>query len=136
VRGYDSAAGGDYTLTLIESPRETPTPLPTPTIPPAGDAQIGDNESEIPVGGSEVWTFAGEAGQLLTFETLANWDTVMTIRRQNGELLAENDDSPLGGRVSLIEGVLLPSTEPYQIEVRSYNNESGGDYILRITDAQ
>ncbi len=132
VRGYADQEGGAYTLSVIDPPAATPTPSPSPTAPPAGDAQIGDNRGDIEIGGGDVWLFAGRAGQVLTLDTDADWDTTLTVYRENGLVLAANDDDARGGTTSYLEELVLPATEIYRIEVRSYNDQGGGRYTLTL----
>ena len=95
VRGYDDVEGGAYSLWITNPPRATPTPSPQPTAPPAGNAQVGANQGELQLGTVAAWTFEGRAGQIITLETQASWDTIITVRRATGMTLAANDDDPV-----------------------------------------
>jgi hypothetical protein len=61
----------------------------------------------------------------------AAFDTWVGVRAPDGALLAEDDDGD-SGTDSLIAGLRLPEDGIYEIEVRSYNDESGGVYTLVI----
>ncbi|MBK8031743.1 MAG: protein kinase [Chloroflexi bacterium] len=135
VRGYADEEGGAYKLWIIDPPAATPTPSPEPTVPPAGTLEIGSNGGEIAIGDGDVWLFEGRAGQTITFDIDASWDTTLTIYRENGLVLAANDDDPGGGTSSYIEELVLPATEIYRVEVRSYNDQSGGRYVLKLIES-
>jgi len=63
------------------------------------------------------------------------FDTVVRVYDGNGELIAENDDSPVGGTVnSLIEGLEVAAGDSVFIEVGSYDDAGEGAYTLTITD--
>lgn len=127
-----------------------PTPTATPVQAPA--AQIGENRGEIAIGGGQVWRYAGRAGELLTIQVNADQpagtasqqerlerhllDGMVTLRDQAGNWLAENDDTDADVEDSqqtnsMITYELLLDGD-YQIEVRSFDNGSGGTYTLII----
>ncbi|MBC7872297.1 MAG: TIR domain-containing protein [Chitinophagaceae bacterium] len=139
VRGYANAASGEYILRLGLPLLPTATPPPSPTIPatptsvPMGQAALGEYPGELAIGGGQIWEYSGEAGDVVTVALTADWDSTLTLYAPDGELLDFNDDSPLGGVNSLINGVTLPTDGTYRIEVRGYTDAIGGAYILVLT---
>jgi hypothetical protein len=64
-------------------------------------------------------------------------DTYLIVRSPDGEVIAENDDDEdlPDDDINITNSVVsltLPSNGLYQIEVRSYADESGGAYTLEI----
>ena len=101
----------------------------TPTS--ADAALIDDNPGNIDTGGGATWYYEGQANEILIITTNADWDTTLTVR-QNGEQIAFNDDADgLPNNNSRIH-LTLPEDGSYEIEVRSYNDRSGGEYTLII----
>jgi hypothetical protein len=121
----------------------SPPPTPTPTATPADVrvAQAGDNMGEVRIGGGQLWKYGGTAGEVVTIRVTADdartFDSYLILRAPDGTLLAENDDIVVGEDTnSLIEAITLPGDGVYQIEVRSFEDSTGGTYTLTIeTDA-
>ncbi len=131
---------------------QLPTPIPTPTAAPVGalTAQPGENRGEIPLGGGQVWAYAGQAGERLSIRVSADqpasgvWglaaqlergalDTRLIVYAPDGEILAEADDIQNGlDTDALIEDLTLTAAGQYRIEVRSYAEQTGGAYTLVI----
>lgn len=132
-----STDGGRYRLEITSSLRAA-VPTPTATPDAVGTAQVGNNRGQVTqFGGAQVWQYKGVAGETLSLEIVANWDTVLTIRRSDGRLLAENDDLPRGsGALNLFASALpevtLPADGYYQIEVRGWDNRVLGPYTLVV----
>lgn len=132
-------------------------PTPVPTLTPVAAtfrAIVGSNRGEIAIGGGEIWNYEGTEGERLNISVIADrpagregtteerleqnlLDTYLIIRDSTGEIIAENDDDEgvpeddiniTNSFVSLT----LPRGGLYQIEVRSYADESGGEYTLFI----
>lgn len=137
-------------LTTVEAqPLPTATPLsPTVNLGPirAGINFFGDLVASSGV----VWEYAGNAGETLNITLEADnpvnetfgiqnqqarglLDTYLILRAPDGTVLGENDDI-LNGTVtdSALMGVRLPVDGVYQIEVRSYLDQTGGRYILFV----
>lgn len=119
----------------------------TPTAVPAivGTAQIGNNRGEIAIGERDLWTYEGSRGEVLNIRVEADnpvntrqdvsglLDTYIVIYTPDGEVLTEADDFDEGIITdSYIRGLSLPEDGSYQIEVRGYNLESGGEYTLKL----
>jgi hypothetical protein len=123
-----------------------PTMTPTAAAETGLEAEVGENEGEIEIGGGQLWTYEGEEGDIITIHVLADdpyyvdgetfedgFDTIVTVRAENGTILAEADDILTGTDSNpLIENLVLPEDGTYEIEVRSWDNRSGGEYTLVI----
>ncbi|MBZ0307135.1 MAG: hypothetical protein K8I82_13780 [Anaerolineae bacterium] len=144
----------------IASPTGFPTPTqfftPTPTATPAGEArqaELGDQRGELPVGGGEVWTYEGEAGEIISISIRADdpandttieereaqglLDLYTYIYDPDGDLLVEFDDIETGTLTDVqIDELELPASGTYRIEVRSWDNTNGGGYTLSIKSAR
>ena len=80
-----------------------------------------------------MWVYAGQAGETLTLQTSANWDTTLTVLGPDGDEIAFNDDDDaLPNYNSRIRDLMLPVDGEYQIIVRSFDNRYGGAYTLQI----
>jgi hypothetical protein len=96
------------------------------------NAQLGDNAGTLPVGSFDLWGYDAQAGETLTITTEADWDTVLVLGDADNELLASNDDdNDLPNYNSRIV-YTFDTAGSYRILVRSFENRSGGDYILRL----
>jgi WD40 repeat protein len=126
---------------------------PTPTASAQRAAQIGEQHSTIPLTGGEVWTYAGKAGEVLTIRVNADkpandtdeatraeqglLDTYFILHGPDGSVLAEVDDiNPGIVTNSLLENFSLPSSGTYSIEVRGWNNSTGGGYTLVLESSR
>ncbi len=122
--------GGRYRLSLI---------LTTdPLYEDGGRIDFGQNiRSELPRNRQHVWTFAGEAGQLVSIvvipvaETL---DLILDLYGPDGTRLIALDEG-FSGDPEVISGFQLPVTGDYAILVRSFANESGA-YTLSLDEGQ
>jgi hypothetical protein len=122
---------------------------PSPTASTRRNAGIGEQNGTIPLTGGEVWEYTGKAGEVVTIRVNADkpanntnssqrkqqglLDTYFILRAPDGSELLEIDDiNP--GRVtdSLLENYTLPADGTYEIEVRGWNNATGGGYTLII----
>lgn len=108
-----------------------------------GTAYVGTRLGSVPTGDGEVWSYAGEAGEILTIvtnsditPTLNLLDTRLIVHAPDGTLLAENDDPGFLNTNARIEAVELPEAGVYQIEVRDQNDRYGGPYILYIESSR
>lgn len=152
---------GDFQLTLSlggegqPTTTETPAPTESATQTPAENEQIPANQISYnsPVRGfitleivEQRWTFEGSEGDAITIRMQrinpsASLDTYVILLDSDGNLLAENDDSPFGDDLSTSEilNFDLPYTGSYIIVATRYGGAEGtsiGEYSLEIlTDA-
>ncbi|GAB4508702.1 MAG: hypothetical protein OHK0046_01920 [Anaerolineae bacterium] len=97
------------------------------------EAVMGENVGVVPLGDIQVWAYAGQAGEVVTLDTIADWDTTLDVRGSLGEQIAFNDDDDdLPNHNSRIAALVLPDDGEITIIVGSYNYESGGSYSLVI----
>lgn len=122
--------GGRYRLSLILTNE--------PLYGSGGRIDFGQNiRSELPRNQQHVWTFAGEAGQLVSIvvapvvETL---DLILDLYGPDGTRLVALDEG-FSGDPEVIAGFQLPVTGEYSIMVRSFANE-GGVYTLSLDEGQ
>ena len=127
--------------------REDAITLPTAGVDPQTATQ-GANRGGMPIGSADVWTFEAQAGDVIAIDVLADrpadrataeqrieyflMDTLLAVYAPDGSLLAANDDMDRGLTNSRITGLALPEDGSYRIEVRTWANQSGGDYTLLI----
>ena len=126
--------------------------IPTPTAQPIQQetVQPGEYQGDFAIGSGDVWLIEAHAGDILTVNVeaanpasgvddpqrrieLGLLDTAMILRDPDGRVIAENDDRAAGEDTnSGIEGVTLLLDGVYQIEVRSFGNQTGGAYTITI----
>ena len=106
----------------------------------------GEIKGNIPEGGSEFWLYEGSAGEVVSVsieaETPANidggtynregFDTYLILRFPDGQILEFDDIEGADNTNSLAENIVLPTDGIYIIEVRSWDNQSGGNYTLSV----
>ncbi len=68
---------------------------------------------------------------MLTLTTVANWDTALSIVLDGEEIAFNNDGGGLPNYNSSLSAT-LPAGGVYDIVVRSFRNNSGGEYTLII----
>ncbi|MDZ4762920.1 MAG: TIR domain-containing protein [Chloroflexota bacterium] len=114
----------------------SPTPAPTARASQAGAAGVGAQRGVIEIGGGVFWTYNGVAGEALTVRVNSTeFDTIVSMLDQSGTETAFNDDTTgLGGATTTNSriDVFLPANGVYRIEVRSFQNQSGGNYVLAV----
>lgn len=145
------------TFTPTIAPTSTPTaiptrtPIPSPTLTPIqqgdGIAVVGENRGEVPVGGGEIWFYGGQADEVITVRVLADnpanetsaqdrvklglFDPRLILRDAHGVIIAENDDAVQSVETDpAIVDFALPFSDFYSIEVRGFNDATGGSYTL------
>lgn len=130
--------------------RREPIDPPTAGVEPQ-PAVLGGNVGEIAVGEAAVWAYEGTAGEVLDLWLMADnpagrttaeqreennlMDTFLVVRAPDGNLLAANDDTRFGTD-SALENLELPDDGVYHIEVRTWENQTGGGYSLIIESDQ
>jgi WD40 repeat protein/energy-coupling factor transporter ATP-binding protein EcfA2 len=137
------AAEGDLSILPYVSPfTATPSPTPAPTVRPdaVGAAGVGAQRGALTVGGGVYWTYNGTAGEALTVRVNSTeFDTTVALLDQSGTEIAFNDDtSGIGGTTTTNSriDIFLPSDGVYQIQVRSFDDVGGGNYILAVESDQ
>jgi hypothetical protein len=124
--------------------RTEPITPPTIGIDPVA-AVLGSQQGDFEAGSADVWSYEGHAGEILSLSVNANTpagnasqeqriqygllDTFVILRAPDGTALAANDDAGLGSD-SAIPALELPADGVYRIEVRSWENQTGGAYTL------
>lgn len=91
--------------------------------------------SELVAATRPVWSFDGEAGQLISIVlTPVNeqLDLLLELTGPEGELLIERDET-FAGDPEVLAGYELPSTGRYQIHIRSFAEQSGS-YSLALDE--
>jgi hypothetical protein len=134
----------DFTIWTIGL---VPTFTPTAAAQTGLEAEVGEQRGELEDGGGQVWEYEGEEGEVLTIQVIADQpyadgsgevnsnglDTYLLVRAPDGTILAEADDVELGVITNtLVEDLELPEDGVYELEVRSWENTSGGEYTLII----
>jgi|GEM_PF-3277386 len=115
----------------------TPTSAPTATLVVSAPRPILIGQpvtGTLPIGGIDVWTFEGRAGQVVTIDLTGGFDTTLLVVSDfTGLSIAYNDDRGDGTLNSLIAALPLPSDGIYTIQVGSFSsNAAGGDYTLSL----
>lgn len=86
-------------------------------------------------GGINVWEFEAQAGDVVLIDVQSDdFDPVVELF-QDGELLAEDDDSGYMSDARL-EGDPLPADGRYQVFVKSAFASDGGEYLLQLSGGQ
>lgn len=122
--------GGRYRLSLILTAE--------PLYERGGRIDFGQNiRSDLPRNQQHIWTFAGEAGQLVSIVVAPVDDTldlILDLYSPDGTRLVALDEG-FSGDPEVISGFQLPVTGDYAILVRSFANE-GGAYTLSLDEGQ
>ncbi|MGB0383827.1 MAG: tetratricopeptide repeat protein [Ardenticatenaceae bacterium] len=111
-------------------------------------AQLGENRGEIPEGDSEIWTYQGQAGDILTIKAEADkpaneaedrtglLDMLLIVYAPDGTIIAKADDiQPSTVTDAVIEGLQLPTHGTYKIEVLGLEKQGSGAYTLTLQAA-
>ncbi len=128
-----------------DAPIEPPTAGQEPRV---ASLELGANRGELSIGEAHVWTYTGQAGEVLTIRLVADrpagdtdreqrlafrlLDTLLVVRAPDGRLLATNDDVAPNDTNSMLTDLELPEDGAYVIEVRSWENQNEGTYTLLI----
>jgi hypothetical protein len=91
--------------------------------------------SELVAGTRPIWSFEGEAGQLVSIvltPVSEQLDLLLELTGPEGEVLIERDET-FAGDPEVLAGFELPSTGRYQIHVRSFA-EQNGSYSLALDE--
>lgn len=144
ARSYDDSLGS-YTLTMSGATAPAPAAavpsaaLASPCLPASirfgtavtGSLTDGDCAALRRDGSKgDNYTFLGAAGQNVTIEMAASFDTFLFLVGPDGDLVAENDDAD--GSNSRIQAG-LSSSGTYRVEAVGYDGSSRGAYSLTLT---
>jgi WD40 repeat protein len=148
-----SIPAGNLAITVTITPSVTPHPILI--------GHLGKDRGEVPVGGEQVWQYAGQAGEMLTIQAKADFpvngadqttlspgmlDTLVIVTAPDGRDLnvynsgggvfyrpSQSDDIEAGIKTdSLVDRLVLPVSGTYQIIVSGSGYRTGGAYTLII----
>lgn len=139
VEGYDFNAFGSYTLSIsIDDDGDTPIPDTNEVpAPPTGEmviTQSGHYDETYDADVDEIWQLPLSAGQTITVDIAADWDTTLTLNGPDGSEVAFNDDVDYpDDNTSLLDSVAIEADGTYELVVGSFLGDSEGDYTLIVT---
>jgi hypothetical protein len=133
VRGFSTSDAGAYTLRVSGGSAAAATP--TPTAPSAaGTIAVGQTvTATLARGQRNQHTFTAAAGEIITIDMEASFDTYLRLLDANGRMIAENDDRGDGTYNSRIRSFSIPAAGTYTISAGSFGDASGGDYTLTLS---
>lgn len=103
----------------------------------AGAAREGENSGTIRSRQAQLWTYDGQAGELMTISTNTNsselrqMTAILLVRSPSGEVIAERNYG-LSNRTPQIQQLELPETGIYEIEIHAYGSFQPSTYKLNI----
>ncbi len=119
---------GRYTLSLALSQ--------TPQFEDGGEIGLSQViTGELMEGARPVWTFRGDAGQLVTIVLTPlndQIDLIFELVGPDGQLLMTKDETFVGDPEVLV-GFELPVTGAYKVQIRSFSDK-GGSYTLALDE--
>jgi hypothetical protein len=78
-------------------------------------------------------TFTAAAGDIITIDMEASFDTYVRLLDASGRMIAENDDRGDGTYNSRIRSFSIPAAGTYTITAGSFGDASGGEYTLTLS---
>ncbi|MCB9453024.1 MAG: protein kinase [Anaerolineaceae bacterium] len=123
LRGYSAESLGTYTISLIkgESAFGSTTPIAY------GVTLNGVLNSDDQV----AYIFEGEAGDQIAASIQGAFDSNLTLRDAQGNLIAQDDDS--GGNLQpLLRDITLPGTGTYILVVAAYSPSDHGEFTITL----
>ncbi|MEP6987633.1 MAG: pre-peptidase C-terminal domain-containing protein, partial [Chloroflexota bacterium] len=129
LRGYAASAQGNFRLTLLEGAYTT--------LPSQGsvidyyqtiNAYLDRNQEPA-------YTFKGTKGDIVTISASAAFDSNLTLKGPDGNVLITNDDSA-NSINPIIEFFTLPTTGEYTIVLRGYSADSLGTYTITLSKGE
>lgn len=120
---------GRYTLSLVLTEE--------PLFGGGGRLAPGQTiQSNLARGAQHVWTFSGDAGELVSIVLTPDnqFDAILDIYSPDGTRLAALDEG-FSGDAEVVAGLELPLTGEYSILVRSFAGE-GGSYSLSLDEGR
>jgi hypothetical protein len=137
---FVSGATGSYSLSL--SSVSSCTPTATPITPVSGGTvtatgTLSNTDCTLDDGSFfDVFTFSGTAGQQVSVQMSASFDTFLFLNAPDGAELARDDNGGGGtnSRIPAGSGVArLPQTGTYRIIANSFSPGVTGSYTLSLT---
>jgi|GEM_PF-2077100 len=138
VYGFSDTAAGSYELLLDIADATAQTDdgkgdETETTDAGGGDLAYGDSiDATLSEGAQDQYTFSGSEDDEITIVMTGDFDTLLELVDDSGNVVAANDD--FDGRNSQIDFV-LPADGVYTIIARSFANNSSGDYTLTLESA-
>jgi hypothetical protein len=132
VRSFSGDAQGAYSLSLatdaIGSDEDAAGALTISASTPA----VG---GLFPEGDEDLYTFVGEAGQVVNIAlSSADFDAYLQLEF-NGEIITADDDGGDGSN-ALLESFVLPVSGNYNVRVRSFSGVESGFYELAFAQSE
>lgn len=120
--GYSDTESGDYVLTIAQT---APPPLPVAI-------EYGQTLDSVILPGLETeFFFSGTANDVISAEVTSSFDTYLTLKDEEGNVLAEDDDS--GGELqAALLNYVLPETGRYSLVVTGYSSFEQGEFSLSL----
>jgi len=129
LRGYAASAQGNFRLSLVEGAYSAPAP--TGSVIDYYQTITGYlNRNQEPA-----YTFKGTQGDIVTISAAAGFDSNLTLKGPNGNVLITNDDSANSVN-PMIEFFTLPTTGEYTIILRGYSADSLGTYTVSLSKGE
>ncbi len=126
LRGYAASAQGNFRLSLVEGAYTAPSS--SGSVIDYYQTITGYlNRNQEPS-----YTFKGVQGDIVTISATAGFDSNLTLKGPDGNVLITNDDSANSPN-PMIELFALPSTGEYTIILRGYSADSLGTYTLSLS---
>lgn len=108
----------------------------TPQFNTGGSIGVGQVlVGQLPTNGEQIWTFAGQADQIISIvltPAIDQFDAILTLYDPTGAQLI-NLDEGFSGDAEVIAGLALPLTGTYAIHIRGFGG-SGGEYNLSLAE--
>ncbi|NDJ77631.1 MAG: hypothetical protein GYB65_15375, partial [Chloroflexi bacterium] len=134
VRGFEGAASGDYSLTVVLDEAGTGDEPGDENIIPAegGPISYGQTVTGNLAESTHSYTFSGTAGDVISVGLNSDdFDTYLELLDNTGERLTVDDDGGLGYN-SYLAAYILPYSGEYTIIVRGYGGTATGSYTLAL----
>lgn len=107
-----------------------------PQFGSGGPIEIGEViMGELPAGGTQIWTFNGTAGQVVSViftPSVDDLDGVLAVYDPAGAVLISLDEG-FSGDAEIISGLVLPTAGQYSIHISGFSG-SGGAYTLSLAE--
>ncbi|MCL4877401.1 MAG: pre-peptidase C-terminal domain-containing protein [Anaerolineae bacterium] len=125
ISAFGGNASGSFTITLQSGTEEIDY---SNAAPIEYDVTVEGNLE----GAAAVYSFTAEAGDIVTASVEAEFDGLLEIRKDDGTLMFQDDDSGTGLN-PLISEVTLEETGDYLLILTSFEQSGRGTYTLTLT---